>query len=159
MTTTSNAVTIGSIKNLIDIVAIESRAQGQDISIDKNRFEEIVEGVNKDLDLRDYLMGLPIEYTLDECVNIMDFFINNLLDDERVVPFYTVLSAYNYELGDKVKASAYLSRGLQSNYPLASLLNRVYSAGWAIDAFAGMRDELHPKVVKALEEKANDNLI
>jgi hypothetical protein len=156
--TTSTTVTIGEVKNLIDILAIDNRAQGQDLSIDKYRFDEVVNGINSDLDLRDYLMGLPMEYTLEECVSLMDYFINNLIDDERVTPFYTVLSAYNYELGDKVKANAYLARGLQNNYPLASLLHRVYSAGWAIDAFAGMRDELHHKVVKKLEDKANDTI-
>jgi hypothetical protein len=156
--TTSTTVTIGEVKNLIDILAIDNRAQGQDMSIDKYRFDEVVNGINSDLDLRDYLLGLPMEYTLEECVSLMDYFINNLLDDERVTPFYTVLSAYNYELGDKVKANAYLARGLQDNYPLAGLLHRVYSAGWAIDAFASMRNELHHKVVKALEDKANDTI-
>jgi hypothetical protein len=156
--TTSTTVTIGEVKNLIDILALDNRAQGQDLSIDKYRFDEVVNGINSDLDLRDYLMGLPMEYTLEECVSLMDYFINNLIDDERVTPFYTVLSAYNYELGDKVKANAYLARGLQENYPLAGLLHRVYSAGWAIDAFAGMRNELHHKVVKALEDKANDTI-
>jgi hypothetical protein len=156
--TTSTTVTIGEVKNLIDILAIDNRALGQDLSIDKYRFEEVVNGINSDLDLRDYLLGLPMEYTLEECVSLMDYFINNLLDDERVTPFYTVLSAYNYELGDKVKANAYLSRGLQENYSLAGLLHRVYSAGWPIDSFVSMRNELHHKVVKALEDKANDTI-
>ena len=156
--TTSTTVTIGEVKNLIDILAIDNRALGQDLSIDKYRFDEVVNGINSDLDLRDYLLGLPMEYTLEECVSLMDYFINNLIDDERVTPFYTVLSAYNYELGDKVKANAYLSKGLQENYPLAGLLHRVYSAGWAIEAFASMRNELHHKVVKALEDKANDTI-
>jgi hypothetical protein len=156
--TTSTAVTIGEVKKLIDILAIDNRALGQDLSMDKYRFNEVVNGINSDLDLRDYLLGLPMEYTLEECASLMDYFINNLLDDERVTPFYTVLSAYNYELGDKVKANAYLARGLQDKYPLAGLLHRVYSAGWEIDAFASMRNELHHKVVKALEDKANDTI-
>jgi hypothetical protein len=158
MTTTTTAATVGEVKKLIDILAIDNRDQGQDLAVDEQRFQDVVNGVNSDLDLRDYLMGLPIEYTLEECVSLMDFFINNLLDDERVTPFYTVLSAFNYELGDMVKANAYLSRGLQENYPLAGLLHRVYSAGWPIGAFASMRDDLHIKVIKAIEDKASDTI-
>jgi hypothetical protein len=158
MTTTTTAATVGEVKKLIDILAIDNRDQGQDLAIDEQSFQDVVNGVNSDLDLRDYLLGLPIEYTLEECASLMDFFINNLLDDERVIPFYTILSAFNYELGDMVKANAYLSRGLQENYALASLLHRVYSAGWPIGAFASMRDDLHLKVIKALEDKASDTI-
>lgn len=158
MTTMTTAATIGEIKDLIDLVANDSNINGQDISIDELKFDQIVHGVNENLHLRDYLLGLPIEHSMENCIDVVSFFINNLLGKESAIPFYTILSAYHYELGEKIASKKYLTHGLNADYPLALLLDRIYSANWATDAIGSMRNELHHKVVKQLEESA-DQLI
>lgn len=155
MTTITTAATIGATRVLIDEIARESKEHGQDLSIDKLEFNEIVKGVNENLHLRDYFLGLPIEYSLENCIDLATYFVNELLGDESAIPFYTILSAYHYELGEKIASKMYLSHGIKADYPLASLLNRVYSAGWPCDAIASMREELHPKVIAELEENAD----
>lgn len=157
MTTSTSAPTIGRVKNLIDLTASMVKIDGEEMRLDKAAFNDIVEGVNKNLQIRDYLMGLPITYTLGESLAIVQFFRNNLdADDENLIPFSTIAGAFYYELGDRSLADLLNSHGLQAGYPLAKLLDRVYSAGWPAENFATMRDELHSKVLVNLDEIAGD---
>jgi hypothetical protein len=154
MTTTTSVPTIGRVKDLIDLTASMVKIDGEEISLDAANFADIVEGVNKNLALRDYLLGLPTEYTLGESLAIVQFFRDNLAaDDRKLIPFSTIAGAFYYELGDKSLADLLNSHGLEAGYPLAKLLDRVYSAGWPAESFATMRDDLHKKVVAELEEK------
>lgn len=157
MTTSTSAPTIGRVKNLIDLTASMVKIDGEEMSLDAADFADIVAGVNKNLQVRDYLMGLPMTYTLGESLAIVQFFRNNLdADDENLIPFSTIAGAFYYELGDNSLADLLNSHGLQAGYPLAKLLDRVYSAGWPAENFATMRDELHPKVLVTLDEIAGD---
>ena len=157
MTTSTSAPTIGRVKNLIDLTASMVKIDGEEMSLDAADFADIVAGVNKNLQIRDYLMGLPMTYTLEESLAIVQFFRNNLdADDENLIPFSTIAGAFYYELGDKSLADLLNSHGLKAHYPLAGLLDRVYSAGWPAENFATMRDELHPKVLVNLDEIAGD---
>jgi len=63
-----------------------------------------------------------------------------------------LFSAISYERGDGALAARALERAFNddSNYPLAKLLRRVYTAGWPPESFANMRLELHPKICAAL---------
>ena len=157
MTTSTSAPTIGRVRTLIDLTASMVKIDGEEMRLDKAAFNDIVEGVNKNLQLRDYLMGLPMTYTLGESLAIVQFFRNNLdADDENLIPFSTIAGAFYYENGDKSLADLLNSHGLQAGYPLAKLLDRVYSAGWPAENFATMRDELHAKVLANLDEIAGD---
>jgi hypothetical protein len=157
MTTTTSAPTIGRVRHLIDLTASMIKIDGEEMSLDKADFNDIVEGVNKNLHLRDYLLGLPTAYTLGESLAIVKFFKDNLDDDDNnSIPFKTIMSAFYYEIEAPELADLLNSHGLESKYPLAQLLDRVYRANWPVESFAKMRDELHSKVVKELEDNAKE---
>lgn len=158
--TASPIVTIKKVKDLIDVSIGEFIAHDQDYCIDEDDFQSIVLGVNSDLDLRDYVLGLPVDHDIELVRGWISFFIQEISeDDDQRVPFHTIFSALSYEINDPTRALAYLSLGLQKDYPLANLLSRVYSAGWPSGALASMRAELHPKVVESLLNKGLQSVI
>ena len=108
----------------------------------------------QDLQIRDYLLGLTLEYPLDqltEAVSIMGEF----LPEGNRASVYSVLSAYAFQSGDTNKAQDYLSLAFadDSSYSLALLLQRVYNSGmWTPESFEKMAQELHSKVVAGLDD-------
>jgi hypothetical protein len=120
---------------------------------------DMAEVVSADLQVRDYLMGLPLELSVQDSIRFAEAIIP-LVEEKHRAPWYAVLSAYHYENGDTPTAHLALieCQKLVPDYSLAKLLTRVYGAGWPAPAFASMRDELHPKVKLAISETA-DNLI
>ena len=80
----------------------------------------------------------------------------SLVDGLDKVPYISILSAFQFENGDTEGALEMVGNALEMNseYPLAKLLKRVYLAGWPVDSFTQMRNELDPKVrSKAFEMK------
>lgn len=115
---------------------------------------DMAEVVSADVCVRDYLLGLPLEMGIADCVRFAEAIIP-LVEEKHRTPWYSVLSAYHYENGDT--PSAYLALEMANeNYSLAKLLTRVYGSGWPAPAFAQMRNELHPKVKKGLLENADE---
>jgi hypothetical protein len=116
---------------------------------------DMAEVVSADLQVRDYLMGLPLTLSVMDSIRFAEAIIP-LVEEKHRAPWYAVLSAYHYENGDT--PSAFLSliecQKLSPDYSLANLLDRVYKAGWPAPAFASMRNELHPKVLVAISETA-----
>jgi hypothetical protein len=102
----------------------------------------------QDLQVRDYLLGhAPISLGVTRAIEFVTAILPLVEEGERA-PFYSVMSAWYYEAGDKELAFASLmqSQLLNPDYSLSKLLNRVFQAGWDNNAFATMRSELHPKV-------------
>ena len=120
---------------------------------------DMAEVVSADIQVRDYLLGLPLELSVKDSIAFAETIIP-LVDEKHRAPWYAVLSAYHYENGDT--PSAFLAliecQKLAPDYSLANLLDRVFKAGWPAPAFASMRNELHPKVKAMLDETA-ENLI
>jgi len=120
---------------------------------------DMAEVVSADIQVRDYLLGLPLELSVKDSIRFAETIIP-LVEEKHRTPWYAILSAYHYENGDT--PSAFLSliecKKLSPDYSLANLLDRVYKAGWPAPAFASMRNELHPKVKATLDESA-ENLI
>lgn len=111
----------------------------------------LVESV-KDLQVRDYLLGhAPMTFGAEGAIAFVTEILP-LVDEAQRAPFYTVMSAWYYEAGDKDLAFASLTQAqaLNPDYSLANLLERVIKAGFPMD-FAEMRNELHPKVVETFE--------
>jgi hypothetical protein len=107
----------------------------------------------KDLQVRDYLLGhAPMSFGAEGAVAFVTAILP-LVDEAQRAPFYTVMSAFYYEAGDSELAFVSLLQAklLDPNYSLANLLERVIKAGWPVEAFAQMRNELHPKVVETFE--------
>ena len=71
MTTT---ITYGSALNLIN-EGIQDISNG--IALSDSIVEKITFAVNNDLQIRDYLIGLPNSYTLSECSEFVDFLPKN----------------------------------------------------------------------------------
>ena len=118
---------------------------------------DMAEVVSADIQVRDYLLGLPLTLSVKDSIRFAEAIIP-LVDEKHRTPWYAVLSAYHYENGDT--PSAFLAliecQKLAPDYSLAKLLDRVFRAGWPAPAFASMRNELHPKVVATVQESAND---
>jgi hypothetical protein len=121
-----------------------------EIELTDDKLAAVILAVNSDLQVRDWLMGLPKRWTIEEGIKLMQYLCTHA-PTEDLVPFVTIQSLYHHEQGDTEKAILLLNYALRldADYALAGLLKRVYSAGWAPDVWKTMRDELDVKVVEA----------
>ena len=105
----------------------------------------------KDLQVRDYAMGLATVENKDELFNLWHWLMN-LSPKGYIAPVACIFSACAYESGETELAHNGLLSALADcpNYPLALLLRRVFTAAWPADSFAIMRAELHPKICSSL---------
>ena len=107
----------------------------------------------QDLQVRDYVLGhAPMTFGAQGAVDFITAILPLVEEGERS-PFYTILSAFYYEVGDKELAYVALVQAqlLNPDYSLAKLLDRIFKAGWNGAEFATMRNELHPKVVETFK--------
>ena len=105
----------------------------------------------KDLQVRDYAMGLATAENKDELFNLWHWLMN-LSPKGYIAPVACIFAACAYESGETDLAHNGLLSALADcpNYPLALLLRRVFTAAWPADSFAIMRAELHPKICSSL---------
>ena len=105
----------------------------------------------KDLQVRDYAMGLATVENKDELFNLWHWLMN-LSPKGYIAPVACIFAACAYESGETELAQNGLLSALADcpNYPLALLLRRVFTAAWPADSFAQMRAELHPKICSSL---------
>lgn len=105
----------------------------------------------KDLQVRDYAMGLATVENKDELFNLWHWLMN-LSPKGYIAPVACIFAACAYESGETELAHNGLLSALADcpNYPLALLLRRVFTAAWPADSFATMRAELHPKICSSL---------
>lgn len=120
---------------------------------------KLIYSINSEIQIRDYLLGMPAIFPMDTCKAFLSYLADSVDGAERY-SLETVLSAYFYETEDMETCAMLLASALdiKSDYGLANLLQRVFTAGWSASAFRQMREELHPKVVETLEEM-QDTLI
>ena len=113
---------------------------------DDDHIAEITAGVNKDIQLRDFVLGLPSERPI-AAVNAYLACFMDTVPGEFIAPVASILAANLYSIEDTT-AQSVLSQALENNpsYSLAQLLNRVFNSGWPAGAFVAMTYELHPKV-------------
>jgi len=105
----------------------------------------------KDLQVRDYAMGLANNENKDKLFNLW-YWLMNLSPKGYIAPVACIFAACAYESGETELAHNGLLSALADcpNYPLALLLRRVFTAAWPADSFAIMRAELHPKICSSL---------
>ena len=105
----------------------------------------------KDLQVRDYAMGLATDENKDELFNLW-YWLMNLAPKGYIAPAACIFAACAYESGETDLAHTAILSALADcpNYPLALLLRRVFTAGWPADSFAQMRAQLHPKICTSL---------
>ena len=121
-----------------------------DINLEGRDLEKVIFAVNEDLQVRDWLTGMPGTWPIEDCIKFAQYMAVHATAEDSV-PFTTVQSQFCYEMGDKEDAKKLLeySLGVNPTYSLAQLMTRVVEVGWPSDAFKTMRETLHPKVVEA----------
>lgn len=147
-------ITIGEAYDALNASINEYVSDGVMVS---EKIEMFNFAIQNDVNFRDLLMGLPKHYEIAQCVGFISYVIGQVNAQERT-PYLTVLSAYAYEMGDKLTAGQLLNEALNihSDYSLANLLKRMYLSGWPFESLASMRDELDPKVRdRVMEEFEN----
>jgi hypothetical protein len=110
-------------------------------------------GRMSDVQVRDYAMGVHNEDTYDLYFTMWRELLR-LAPRGYVAPIACIVAAMAYENGDGALAQKALDRAFADDeqYPLASLLRRVFNAGWPPESFSQMRAELHPKVIASIFE-------
>jgi hypothetical protein len=117
---------------------------------DDDHIAELTAGINKDIQLRDFVLGLPSERPM-AAVNAYLACFMDVVPGEYIAPIASILAANLYSIED-TSAKDVLSQALENNpsYSLANLLNRVFNSGWPAGAFVAMTYELHPKVKEGM---------
>jgi len=113
---------------------------------DDDHIAEVTAGLNKDIQLRDFVLGLPSERPIAAVNTYLAYFMD-VVPGEFIAPVASILAANLYSIEDE-SAREVLSQALENNptYSLANLLRRVFNSHWPADAFKAMTEELHPKV-------------
>ena len=104
------------------------------------------DSINESLTQRDWVMGqAPLDLGLD---NAITFGLQLGLTNSAIC---SIVSAWYFENKNITKAVEMLNNDVvDSDYPLAKLLFRAYSAGWPTESFTKRREELHPQVYKLM---------
>lgn len=117
--------------------------------------ETIAYLVRNDIQLRDFMLGMPSEYHNDITTYgaFLENTINAVNDINKAYPLLTILSMFYFTAGQSDLAKVAVNDVLEvkGDYSLANLLNRVFLSNAPVSMFSGMVGELHPKVVEGLE--------
>jgi hypothetical protein len=105
----------------------------------------------KDLQVRDYAMGLANNENKDQLFNLW-YWLMNIAPIGYIAPVSCIFAACAYETGESELAHQALDKAFLDlpSYPLGLLLRRVFQAGWPADSFMAMRAQLHPKICASL---------
>jgi hypothetical protein len=119
---------------------------GRDIRSDQE-LSALALGSLSDIQVRDFALGSHDQTSL-EVYWAMWRYLVRIAPSGFVAPVASLLAAISYERGEGALAQRCLDRALEDDpsYSLASLLRRVFNAGWPPQSFAAMRRDLHPKV-------------
>jgi hypothetical protein len=143
-------ITYASALKAIDtaILAVTS-----EIDLSDSIVNEITYAVNNDVQIRDYIVGLPLSHAIKECVNFVDYLARMSGDNNRYA-YDTINAMYQYELENMEACKRLLEsvHNINPDYSLALLISRVMSAEWPSNSFAKMRNELAPKVIETLSD-------
>jgi hypothetical protein len=96
-------------------------------------------------------MGLTNNENIDQLFNLWHWLLG-LAPIGHIAPVACIFAACAYESGESDLADKALDKAFidEVNYPLATLLRRVFFANWPTEHFAAMRAQLHPKICAQL---------
>jgi hypothetical protein len=131
-----------------------------DIELTGEKLEAVILAVNSDVQVRDWLMGLPNRWSLDEGIKLMQYLCVHA-PTEDIVPFVTLQALYYYEQNNTEKSISLLNYALRldKNYSLAQLLQRVFQSGWGPEQFGEMRNQIDPTVIENCYGPEGDTVI
>jgi len=125
-----------------------------------DELDKIVYAVNNDMQVRDFLMGLPQYYDLQE---VLDFLQHMCAESptQEDIPFFTVISALAYETGNGAEFFKHMGYVMVHNpkYSLAKMLAMCARSGFPGDMLTKMREELASKVMKVCYTDEPDFII
>ncbi len=126
---------------------------GHNIGADQELCARII-GRLSDIQVRDFALGSHDAHTLHTYALMWKYLVR-IAPPGYVAPLASLLAAVSYESGAGALAQHCLDRAMADNagYSLASLLRRVFSAGWPPQSFASLRAELHPKVCASIFDR------
>lgn len=124
------------------------------------QLDKIVYAVNNDMQVRDFLMGLPQYYDLQEVLDFLQHMCAEAPTQEDI-PFFTVVSALAYETGNGAEFFKHMGYVMVHNpkYSLAQMLAKCAASGYPGTMFAKMREELAAKVMKVCYTDEPDFII
>jgi hypothetical protein len=142
-------------------VAINELADGTIPSA--QHIAEVAIATNENLQIRDFIMGVQQEISIDYVGEYISL-LGNVIVKDKAVPLATVFCGYLYQVEEIEEAKTMLLQvlTLSPEYPLAKLLYRVFTAEWPSSELGKMAQMLHSKVVDTIyaidvEEVSNDN--
>ena len=117
---------------------------------------EVAIATNDNLQIRDFLMGVQLETSMDYVGEYISL-LGNVIEKEKAIPLATVFCGYLYQTEQKEYALKFLDNVLEikSDYPLALLLQRVFQSEWPPSELQKMAEMLHPKVVDGIYNVRN----
>ena len=151
--TMNTTITRGEALDVINF-AVSQVSSGFDVKDEE--IEIITYAVNNDLQIRDYLLGLPSEIGINSAIDFVNY-LSRMANDSDTYAYDTISAMYHIELGNTKLAETLLEGSQNSNpeYNLTKLAKRVLSAGWSGNALTQMRNELHGKVSEIIAESSD----
>jgi hypothetical protein len=122
-----------------------------DTAPDDDHIAEVAAAMQKDIQLRDFVLGLPSEREVAAVNKYLTYFYDTV-PTKFIAPIASVLAANLYSMEEVDSAKEILHNAIVHNpsYSLANLLNRVFNTSWPAGAFKTMTEELHPKVKEGM---------
>lgn len=124
------------------------------IPLQDDRLEKVIYAVNNDLTVRDWVLGMPLRFTLEESIDFVRYMAvhTTALDS---VPFITINAVFEYERGNLDKSILMLEyvNAVNNEYSLAKLITRTIDANWPPEKFNQMRKELDAQVLQDCNEQ------
>lgn len=123
-------------------------------------FDKIVFAVNNDMQVRDFMLGLPQYYDLQE---VIDFLCHMAAETEigEDIPFIVVAGAMAYEVDAMEEFYKHVGYAAvhAPNYSLNNILMKAANAGYPGKMLTKMREELHVKVMEVCYKSEPDFII
>jgi hypothetical protein len=123
-------------------------------------FDKIVFAVNNDMQVRDFMLGLPKYYDLQE---VIDFLCHMAAETKlgEDIPFIVVAGAMAYEVDAMEEFYKHVGYAAvhAPNYSLNNILMKAANAGYPGKMLTKMREELHVKVMEVCYKSEPDFII
>jgi hypothetical protein len=125
-----------------------------------DELDKIVYAVNNDMQVRDFLLGLPKYYDMQEVLDFLQHMCAEAPTKEDI-PFFTVISALAYETGNGAEFFKHMGYVLvhDPKYSLAAILAKCAASGYPGTMLTKMREDLHAKVMQACYTEEPDHVI
>jgi hypothetical protein len=127
-----------------------------DIPSSEFDIEAITYAVNSDLQIRDYFLGLPADFSMSVCIDFVNY-LTRMTNHDESYAYDTISAMYQIEQGNTEFAKSLLNMAEVSNpnYNLTKLAKRIISAEWEGSQLRVMREQLHSRVVEEISNSSD----